>query len=77
MCMRLVYLLADMEVMEMVSVPVAQQNIDEQFDDDDLFSKKFCVLLCMAQNAPECTSEHQNLLGKHVYRCVSSVFRPF
>jgi len=33
----------------------------DDYDDETLLNKLF-VLLCMAQNAPECTSEH---LGEH------------
>ena len=44
-------------------VPVSSAS-DEDYDDDPPL-KKLCVFLCMPQNAPEYTSEHQNFLGEH------------
>ena len=47
--------------MEMVSgVPVTiSRSASNDFDESLL--KKLCVLLCMPQNVPECTSEHLKL----------------
>ena len=33
---------------------------------DETLLKKLCLLLCMPQNAPKCTSEHLNLQSGHV-----------
>ena len=46
------------------SVPVAQQSNDDY--DDETLLKKLCALLCVLQNASECTLEHiksQKFLG--------------
>ena len=41
---------------------IAQQVCNDDYDDEPLL-KKLCVLLCMPQNVPECTSQHLILPG--------------
>ena len=61
--------------MEMVSnVPVAlprsasSDNYDDELSNEPLL-KKLCVLLCMPQNAPECSSGHLKLIKFHEGAC--------
>ena len=61
--------------MEMVSnVPVAlprsasSDNYDDELSNEPLL-KKLCVLLCMPQTAPECSSGHLKLLKFHGGAC--------
>ena len=50
-----------------MEMAVAQQAMMILMMSLDLL-KKLCVLLCMPQNAPECTSEHLIFLGEYAPR---------
>ena len=50
--------------MEMISSSSSSASDDY----DEPLLKKLCVLLCMPQNAPECTSEHLTYLVEHPTR---------
>ena len=50
-------------------VSSSSSSASDYDDDDEPFLKKLCMLLCIPQNAPECTTENQKLpLGENVPR---------